>query len=212
MGTLLFFAKDCHISCWASGPKNRSVPIYTGLIASLIFLLAVPQRAAAYGFWKKSTRWKGTGRVEFVVNMTNAPPAFTEKQILEFVRRGLEVWNQIETSRLTFTLGRPIHDPAKNSAEADDMNVIFWQELSGRRTDNVAGRAHAFATDCDIQLLPMSPYTLLDVQAIVMHELGHCMGLAHSAAAGSATILGRTSGWWSSSSDPPFASRGRLCP
>lgn len=154
------------------------------LIASLIVLFVMPQRAEAYGFLERSTSWKGEGRVEFVVNMTNAPPASTEKQILEFVQRGLEVWNQVETSRLTFTLGKPIDDPAKNRAEADGMNVIFWQELSGRRTDNVAGKAHSFATDCDIQLLPMSPYTLLDVQALVMHELGHCMGLAHSAVTG----------------------------
>jgi hypothetical protein len=140
--------------------------------------------AEAFGFKERGTSWPQGRPIEFRVNMANASSTFPEAQVLEFVQRGLEPWARIETADLPLRVGPALHDAGKTAPVADGLNVIFWQLHNVPRTDMVDGRAYPFASECDIELHPRAPFTLRDVQAIVMHEIGHCLGLAHSAATG----------------------------
>ena len=148
----------------------------------LTLLLVCPPRAEAFGLNRQPTRWKKGGAIEFVVNMANVPATLSQAQIVEVVRRAMEPWTQIPTAKLPFKVGPVTNDPSKTTPQADRMNVIFWESGAAPRGDMFAGKAYPFPSECDILIQPQAPYTLIDVRAIVIHELGHCMGLAHSTA------------------------------
>ena len=137
----------------------------------------------AYGFQDKPTQWKAGRSIEFQVNMANVPATISQDQLLDVVRRSLAPWAAIETAHLPFTIGDVITDPGKTTPQHDGANVIFWRNTNVPRGDLYAGKAYPFADECDILLAPQAPFTFRDVQATLMHELGHCMGLAHTTAA-----------------------------
>ena len=157
-------------------------PAQRFLFTLLTLLLVCPHRAAAFGLNRQPTRWKQGASIEFVVNMANVPSTISQAQFVDVVRHALEPWTQIPTAKLHFTVGPVINDPDKTTPQADGVNVIFWESGSVPRGDMFAGKAYPFPSECDILLQPQAPYTLIDVRAIVIHELGHCMGLAHSTA------------------------------
>jgi len=149
-----------------------------------IWLLSWPTSCGwAFGFLEEATQWEPGKPIEFVINMTHVPATFTQEQYVEYVRKALEPWKRVATANLPFTIGPIINDSTKTQPQGDGTNMIFWQPGFIPK-DMFAGKAYPFASECDILLAPRPPFTLVDIQAIVMHELGHCMGLAHSAAPG----------------------------
>lgn len=152
------------------------------LLAAMLALGLTPQRTEAFGFERQPTRWKRDEPIEFVINMANVPPVFSEQQMREVVQQALEPWAKIATANLPFRVGSVITDPSKIGPHADGMNVMYWETSAKMVGDMFAGKAYSFASECDIALEPRAPYTLIDLRAIVIHELGHCMGLAHSTA------------------------------
>lgn len=116
--------------------------------------------------------------------MANAPDTFTPEQIREFIERAFKPWSDVETSAIQVIISKVINDPTKTKPQADQENVIFWEYLRTPRESNAEGKAYPYATECDIWLYPQAPFTLIDVHGIIMHELGHCLGLAHSVATG----------------------------
>jgi len=147
-----------------------------------VLLATVPRAGWGYGFEKRSTKWK-SGPVEFVVNTAHLPSTLPRNQYVETLRKALQPWQAIAEADLPFAIGPVVDDAGKTSAVSDGVNMIFWQPGFVPK-DLFAGKAYPFAEECDILLAPRPPVTLIDIQAIVMHELGHCMGLAHSTAQG----------------------------
>jgi len=137
----------------------------------------------AYGFQDQSTQWKEGRSIDFVVNLANVPATISQEQLLDIVQRSLAPWAAIGTARLPFRVGEVMTDPDKVHPKQDGVNVIFWRDTNVPRGDLYAGKAYPFAEECDILLAPQAPFTLRDVQATLMHELGHCMGMAHTVAA-----------------------------
>jgi hypothetical protein len=146
-------------------------------------LLRCPE-ISAFGFLDEAVDWEDGDAIGFLVNVANVPEAISQEQLLGVIRRSLEPWSAIETAHLPFRIGMVINDPDKTSPKQDGVNVIFWRNTDVPRGDMFAGKAYPFASECDILLAPQAPFTLLDVQATLIHELGHCMGLAHSTAPG----------------------------
>ena len=140
-----------------------------------------PSSAQAFGLRDRPTHWPRGRTVEFVVNLANVPAAFPREQYLEYLRKAVAAWRAIETVDLPFVIGSTLTDETKIEPQEDGMNMIFWKPNFVPH-DQFAGKAYPYDKECDILLAPKSPVTLLDVQAIIMHELGHCMGLAHSTA------------------------------
>jgi len=137
----------------------------------------------AYGFQDEPTQWKEGGSIEFVVNLANVPSTISQEQLLDIVRRSLSPWAAIDTAHLPFHVGEVITDADKTQPTQDGVNVIFWRNTNVPRGDLYAGKAYPYAEECDILLAPQAPFTFRDVQATLMHELGHCMGMAHTVAA-----------------------------
>src|SRR3989338_7985499 len=152
-------------------------------IWSLVISLFRCPTVQAYGFQDQPTQWKEGGSIDFVVNLANVPTTISREQLLDIVRKSLAPWAAIETARLPFAIGEVIEDPDKTQPTQDGVNVIFWRNTNVPRGDLYAGKAYPFAAECDILLAPQAPFTLRDVQATLMHELGHCMGMAHTSAA-----------------------------
>ncbi len=136
----------------------------------------------AFGFDETPTQWPAGSTIEFVVNMAGVPEGLAQDQYVASLRKALEAWRAVQTVELPFAIGPMITDAGRISPKADGTNMIFWKPGFVAR-DQYAGKAYPYHTECDILLSPKPPFTLLDVQATVMHELGHCMGLAHSTAA-----------------------------
>lgn len=160
------------------GCQSRSIALWC-CVSSVVLRCPSVQ---AYGFQDKPTQWKEGSSIEFVVNLANVPTTISREQLLDIVRKSLAPWAAIETANLPFAIGEAIHDPNKTQPKQDGVNVIFWRNTNVPRGDSYAGKAYPFAEECDILLAPQAPFTFRDVQATLMHELGHCMGMAHSAA------------------------------
>lgn len=159
-------------------------PPVGALLGTAALLLATTQPALAFGLEEEVTRFPRGKPITFVVNMANAPSTLSQEQVVDVARKALAPWTRIATAQLPLTLGSVINDPAKTSPQPDGTNVIFWEASFTPRGDMFAGKAYPFGAECDILLQPRAPFTLIDVQAILLHEVGHCLGLKHSAAPG----------------------------
>lgn len=161
---------------------TRTRLLRIGLIAFAGAILRASS-ASAFGIEHDAAQWKREGKqpIQFVVNLAHFPSTFTPEQYLEYLRKGLEPWSRVATADVPFTIQGTIDDPEKTAAEEDGVNMIFWKPDFVPR-DQFAGKAFPFSSECDILLAPKPPFTLIDVEAIIMHELGHCLGLAHSTA------------------------------
>ena len=150
-----------------------------GVVSSVL----LPGLVWAFGFNADPTRWKRQDRqpILFTINIAEVPVTLTREQYTTTLRKAIEPWTQLETADLPFSLGQVVDEPDKTRPIQDGLNMIFWKPDFVSR-DQFAGKAFSFPTECDIVISPRAPFTLLDVQAVVMHELGHCMGLAHSTA------------------------------
>lgn len=142
-----------------------------------------PQVAEAFGFLEDATNWDTDRPIEFTVNLAYVPASFDREEYLQTVREALEQWRQVEMAELPFRIGPVITDPSQTDPREDGVNQIFWKPGFIPR-DLFAGKAFPFESECDILLAPRPPFGLIDIKGIVIHELGHCMGLAHSTAPG----------------------------
>lgn len=96
------------------------------------------------------------------------------------VSAGHAGWNGI-TAAFGFAYLGPTAAPTSICLNTglDGVNRIAWAEIA---QPGVLGMAcWAGPTECDIELDADSPWSVVDLQSVVLHEAGHCAGIGHSA-------------------------------
>ena len=110
----------------------------------------------------------------------------------EIVRRGLAAWTDIETADISIVLERP---PlvAEHRDMNDGINTIGFEasEVRGYRATAFLIQEEGRTTGCDIQFDPtifddwpeddpqVAEWSAHFLEEVVMHEMGHCLGLGH---------------------------------
>ncbi len=178
-------------------------------IAGAAGLPATPAEGYRFASWRgevlsaaEAIRWEADAlplRFRALAN-ANLPEVvgFDEAAWSDLIRRSISTWVAVPTSTIELVLeSEPV---AADRADAEDgMNTIgfssdeffvdssFWGGFVSRRYDG--GRL----SGCDVEINPFwfgedpvadpevaGPY-LLALEQLVLHELGHCIGLAHTA-------------------------------
>lgn len=114
-----------------------------------------------------------TGEVGFYYDPTGAP---TWAGDASFIPAAINGWNGITPNLRADYLGTTGPSPSLCTAGGTDgKNTIVWGNTSGSTIAVACG----FGGECDILLGRSFPS--VDVRTVLMHELGHCVGLGHSA-------------------------------
>ena len=146
---------------------------------------------------------------------TQAPPFESAAAAVPFVRKAMAVWSRIPTADIRWRLSGVASGPG---VEKDDRNAITVRT----NEEGFFGRANWWfrrrtstapweLVECDIELSPAAAARLGSRDrgslSTTIHEFGHCLGLAHSAAhSWWAGAFDRDSGVWG---ETPKMSYGR---
>ncbi|MGE0708014.1 MAG: matrixin family metalloprotease [Planctomycetota bacterium] len=144
-------------------------------------------------FWQNST-------VTFAINATGHP-TITDDSEVAAVRLGFEAWKKIPSSRVDFIEDTSAASRARTDWRSDDLHTVLWD------MDNESGFFGAGSGLVAITPVDFNPTTgqiidadilfngskafstsgeggKFDVQNIATHEVGHFIGLDHSAVVG----------------------------
>ena len=99
--------------------------------------------------------------------------------MLPFVRKALDAWSSLASADIEWAvagLGGEHH------AERDHVNAVRMHPLGARASYVDIWKIHGEIVECDVSLTPVHTQEP-DGRGleVLIHELGHCIGLAHSA-------------------------------
>ena len=189
------------------------------------FLATEPVRA--YRFWSRNQfdlvasgaamRWNDDSLPIRFRSLANErfPDILTEVLWLEGIRSGFTAWEELPTSAIRLRLEGESQS-ADGWPDRNGVNAIGFAENQDRPFTG------AFATlviqegrivECDITVSPQSWNALPEdidedalrarVRRLILHEVGHCLGLGHSAANPMWRVWQEAPSEWSRNGDPP---------
>ena len=110
---------------------------------------------------------------------TQKPPFTSREEVVPFVQKALDAWSSVASTDIEWSvagLGGEHH------AERDHVNAVRMHPLGLRASYVDVWEVSGEIVECDVSLTPAHTEdpdgTGLEV---LIHELGHCIGLAHSA-------------------------------
>jgi len=161
------------------GFKIKKEKIFISL-AGIVIVIFTLWSTQVYSYICSGTTWK-TSEANFKVDTTDGP-AYT----LGAIRIAMDMWNEVNTSSFEFDYaGTPSYSPWGFDGE----NTLTFEDLESQ-----LGQTHWWYTqesgtyytlEADIVLdsdpFPGYPWTFDRLKAVTAHELGHVLGLNHSA-------------------------------
>ena len=110
---------------------------------------------------------------------TQDPPFESREEVIPFVRQALEAWSSLPSTDVEWSVAGlgPEHH-----AERDHVNAIRMHPLGAQASYVDIWEVNGEIVECDVSLTPAHTEDIEGLALeVLMHELGHCIGLAHAA-------------------------------
>ena len=190
------------------GTPTARLLLRVGLLAALVGLVAGSQALGYRFFWRTANdpavtvaaeglRWDpaiwGPGRtLRWVIadspgwtepweyrDETQDPPFASREDVIPFVRKALEAWSSLASTDVEWAIAGL---GGEHHAERDYVNAVRMHPLGARASYVDIWEVNGEIVECDVSL---TPFHTQDTEGrgleVLMHEFGHCIGLAHSA-------------------------------
>ena len=184
-------------------PKPRRTAAHLAALGVLVALGLAPNPSPAYDFYPRgvtsaagAVRWEaGAFPLSFRILDTGAFPDYPglDAEIWrEIVRRGISAWVAVETADISIVLDDGTL--VAGGAAEDGINTIGFEareEWGHNRASAVVSWTGRRMTECDLLFDPaifdgwpeddpqVVAWAAHFLEEVVMHEMGHCLGLNH---------------------------------
>jgi len=163
---------------------NRQSPLLTRQLALLLLVVSSP---LLFGFVKSGSTWQSLP-VPYRINVLGLPSS-TNGSEFNAIEKAFDTWQNISTSTIAFTYQGTT---TIQNGGSDGTNVISFRDedypfASGVIAITLSTSSSGHFTDADILFNPALSFSTsgatdtFDIQAIATHEIGHFLGLDHTA-------------------------------